>query len=132
MFLAAFCAATILPLSSEIVLAALLSNGFTPFNLLVMASMGNVLGSLVNFVLGYKFGKQLASKWLRVSDTTFYKAESFFAKWGRWSLFLCWVPVIGDPITLVAGVLRSNFWFFLFCVVISKTARYATLIYFLT
>ena len=132
MFLAAFLAATILPFSSEIVLVTLLSNGLTPFLLLTFASIGNVLGALLNYLLGFRYGKHLASKWLRISDTSFSKAEHYFARWGKWSLLLCWVPVIGDPITLVAGVLRSNFWFFLLCVAVGKTARYAALVYFLS
>ena len=132
MFLAAFLAATILPFSSEIVLVTLLSNGLTPFLLLTSASIGNVLGAPLNYLLGFRYGKHLASKWLRISDTSFSKAEHYFARWGKWSLLLCWVPVIGDPITLVAGVLRSNFWFFLLCVAVGKTARYAALVYFLS
>ena len=132
MFLSAFLAATILPFSSEVVLSALFGSGLNGFVLLLVASVGNVLGSIVNYVLGYKFGKDIATQKLKVSEAAFTRASDMFTRWGKWSLFLCWVPVIGDPITLVAGVLRSPLWFFIFVVAISKTARYTALLYVLS
>lgn len=129
MFLSAFLAATILPFSSEIVLSALYSSGLNWVLLLVVASLGNVLGSVVNYALGFKFGKEIATDKLKVSEAAFKRASYTFTKWGKWSLFFCWVPIIGDPITLVAGVLRSPLWFFMLAVTISKTARYAALLY---
>jgi membrane protein YqaA with SNARE-associated domain len=132
MFLSAFLAATILPFSSEVVLSALFGSGLNGFLLLLVASVGNVLGSIVNYVLGYKFGKDIATQKLKVSDVAFTRASDMFTRWGKWSLFLCWVPVIGDPITLVAGVLRSPLWFFVLVVTISKTARYTALLYVLS
>ncbi len=132
MFLSAFLAATILPFSSEVVLSALFGSGLNGFLLLFIASLGNVLGSIVNYVLGYKFGKDIATQKLKVSDVAFTRASDMFTRWGKWSLFFCWVPVIGDPITLVAGVLRSPLWFFILVVTISKTARYTALLYVLS
>jgi membrane protein YqaA with SNARE-associated domain len=132
MFLSAFLAATILPFSSEIVLSALYGSGLNGAILLVVASIGNVLGSLVNYLLGYAFGKDIATQKLNISEATFNRASSVFTRWGKWSLFLCWVPIIGDPITLVAGVLRSPLWFFMLAVTLSKTGRYAALLYVLS
>lgn len=128
MFVCAFLAATILPFSSEVVLTALYSSGFSAGLLLVAASSGNVLGALVNYFLGLKYGKVIATKVLRVSDRSFTRASILFTRWGKWSLLLCWVPIIGDPITLVAGVLRSNLLFFICIVTVAKTARYAALL----
>ena len=132
LFLSAFLAATILPLSSEVVLGTLYSSGLSALNLLIVASLGNVLGSLVNYVLGLKYGKVIAIKWLRIKESTFERASDIYMKWGKWSLLLAWVPVIGDPITLVAGTLRTHFVFFLFCIAFCKTARYAVLLYILS
>ena len=84
---------------------------------------------MVNYALGFKFGKEIATDKLKVSEAAFNRASYTFTKWGKWSLFLCWVPIIGDPITLVAGVLRSPIWFFILAVTLSKTARYAALLY---
>ncbi|WP_232043566.1 YqaA family protein [Alteromonas sp. 76-1] len=132
MFVSAFLAATILPLSSELVFTTLALNGSSALVLLVVASAGNVLGSIVNYVLGFRFGQLAATKLLRVSHATFMRAEVMYKKWGKWSLLLAWVPIIGDPLTLLAGTLRTRFWFFLLIVGISKTARYAALLFFIT
>ncbi|WP_239060136.1 YqaA family protein [Alteromonas genovensis] len=132
MFVSAFLAATILPFSSEIVITALYSNGLSGWGLLLVASSGNILGALVNYVLGFKYGRVVATKLLRISENAFLRASHFFTRWGKWSLLLCWVPIIGDPITLVAGVLRSNFWFFLCVVTMAKTARYSLLLFILS
>lgn len=132
MFLSSFLAATILPLSSEVVLTGLYGSGFHPVALWGVASIGNVMGSLVNYALGRKYGRVAATRWLGVKETSFNRAMAFFSRWGKWSLFLSWVPVIGDPITLVAGVLRSHFGFFTVAVIISKAGRYAILLYVLS
>ena len=132
MFLSALLAATILPFSSEVVLLTLYTNGLSPVVLLLVASLGNVLGSLINYALGYRYGEVVATRWLGVKESGFARAQNIFTRWGQWSLFLCWVPIVGDPITMVAGVLRSNFIFFLCSVAISKTARYGLLLYFLS
>ncbi|CAA0357151.1 membrane hypothetical protein [Alteromonas infernus] len=86
MFLSAFLAATILPFSSEIVLSALYGSGLNGAILLVVASIGNVLGSLVNYLLGYAFGKDIATQKLNISEATFNRASSVFTRWGKWSL----------------------------------------------
>lgn len=132
MFLSSLLASTILPFSSEVVLLTLHNNGLSPVVLLFVASLGNVLGSLINYAVGYRYGKVVATRWLRLKESAFTRAQNTFTRWGQWSLFLCWVPIVGDPITLVAGVLRSNFIFFFCSVALSKTARYALLLYFLS
>ncbi|MBZ2162872.1 YqaA family protein [Alteromonas stellipolaris] len=132
MFVSAFLAATILPLSSELVLTTLALSGSSALVLLVVASLGNILGSIVNYVLGFRYGQLVATKLLRVSHATFMRAEVMYRKWGKWSLLLAWVPVIGDPLTLLAGTLRTRFWFFVLIVGMSKTARYAALLFLIT
>lgn len=125
--LAAFLAATILPLSSEVVLTALLLNDFNPFWLVVLATIGNVAGSVVNYVIGYYGGDYIRIKWLHISDEAFLKTQQRFQKWGAWSLLLAWVPIIGDPLTLIAGTLRVNFVWFLILVTLGKGLRYAVI-----
>lgn len=124
MFLSAFLAATILPLSSEIVLSALLLSGLDSNSLVLVATVGNVLGSLTNYALGFWAGANVISRWLRLSKEEFLKAEKRFQKYGLLSLLLAWVPVIGDPLTVVAGILRVNIVWFLLLVSIGKFARY--------
>ena len=123
-------AATILPLSSEIVLTTmLLTNLFEKNILLVIASSGNILGSIFNWYLGKKITKFQDRKWFPVSPEQLNKSQKYFQKYGIWSLLLAWVPVIGDPLTLLAGVLRVRFSIFFILVSISKISRYVFILY---
>lgn len=127
LFTAAFLAATILPLSSEVVLSALLLNGFSPVRLVMTATAGNVLGSLVNYALGYWGGMLVVKKWLGLSEDEFVRAEQRFVKYGMLSLVFAWVPVIGDPLTVVAGVLRVRLRWFIVLVAVGKWLRYVVI-----
>ncbi len=127
MFLSAFLAATVLPLSSEVVLGLLLAGGFPPLPVLGVATAGNVLGSLVNYWIGLAGSGWLTGKIGRVSEESLLNARNRFQSWGKAGLLLAWVPVIGDPLTVVAGMLRVNIWIFLFLVTIGKFGRYLTL-----
>ena len=124
LFLSAFLAATILPLSSEVVLSALLLNGFNQTTLITVATLGNVLGSLTNYALGYWGSTLLVRKVLKISEAEFVRAEQRFQTYGLFSLLFAWVPVIGDPLTVVAGVLRISLPWFLLLVTAGKLARY--------
>ena len=125
-----FLAATILPLSSELVLSTmLLTDSFDKYLLLVVASFGNIFGSSVNWYLGKKILIFRDKKWFPVNEKQIAKSEMYFKKYGIWSLLLAWVPIIGDPLTVIAGVLRVNFFTFLLLVSISKTSRYIFLIF---
>lgn len=129
LFLAAFLAATILPLSSEVVLSALLIAGVSPVTLVMVATAGNVLGSLTNYALGRWAGVVVVRKWLRVSEDDFARAERRFAKFGIFSLLFAWVPVIGDPLTVIAGVMRIRLDVFLVLVTAGKFLRYVVISY---
>ncbi len=131
LFISAFLAATILPMSSEIVLSTLLLNQFSPKHLIVVATFGNVLGSLTNYGLGYWASLSLIKKWLNMSEKEFLQAEQRFKKYGLFSLLFAWVPIIGDPLTVVAGVLRLPLLWFVLLVTLGKLSRYI-LVYHLT
>ena len=125
-----FLAATILPLSSELVLSTmLLTDSFDKYLLLVVASFGNIFGSSVNWYFGKKILIFKDKKWFPVNEKQIAKSEMYFKKYGIWSLLLAWVPIIGDPLTVIAGILRVNFFTFLLLVSISKTSRYIFLIF---
>ncbi len=124
MFLSAFLAATILPLSSEVVLGILLANDFNSFYTVSIATTGNVLGAVVNYYIGV-FGSEIVfQKWLGISDIQLKKAENRYQRYGVFSLLFAWVPIIGDPLTVVAGVLKVKFLWFLILVGIGKGLRY--------
>lgn len=128
LFLAAFLAATILPAQSEAVLAGLLIAGHHPaFLLLAVASVGNVLGSLLNWLLGRGIERFRQHRWFPASSGQLDRAARFYARWGYWSLLASWVPLIGDPLTVIAGILREPLWRFLLLVSIAKVGRYLVL-----
>jgi len=129
LFLTAFLAATLVPFSSEALLVAMqVSGGFPVAGLLAAASLGNTLGAVANWGLG-RFCLQWRDRnWFPVKRRELDRASAWFNRYGIWSLLLAWVPVIGDPITLAAGVLRTRFLPFLLLVAISKTGRYAVLL----
>ncbi len=130
LFIISFLAATILPLSSELVLSTmLLTNSFDKYLLLVVASFGNILGSSVNWYLGKKILIFKDKKWFPANERQIAKGEIYFKKYGIWSLLLAWVPIIGDPLTIVAGILRVKFFTFLLLISISKISRYIFLIF---
>ena len=128
LFLAAFGAATLLPLQSEAVLVALLLSGkYALWSLLAVATLGNVLGSLVNWWLGRAIERFQDRRWFPVSPKHLEKARVHYQRYGHWSLLLSWLPVIGDPLTLVAGVMREPLGRFLLIVTLAKGARYGVL-----
>ena len=129
LFISAFLAATILPLSSEVVLSALVLNDMNPILLVLVATLGNVLGSVVNYVIGYYGSDFFIHKVLKTSDEHMQKARTRFQKWGTASLLFAWVPVIGDPLTLIAGVMKVNIVWFLILVTIGKLLRYIAVVY---
>ena len=130
LFIISFLAATILPLSSELVLSTmLLTDSFNKYLLLVVASFGNILGSSVNWYLGKKILIFKDKKWFPANERQIAKGEIYFKKYGIWSLLLAWVPIIGDPLTVVAGILRVKFFTFLLLISISKISRYIFLIF---
>jgi membrane protein YqaA with SNARE-associated domain len=129
LFSAAFLAATLLPAQSEAVLFGLLVTGAYPaWALLLVASVGNVLGSCVNWLLGRFLTRFEGRRWFPVKRASIEKAEGWYRRYGRWSLLLSWMPIIGDPLTVVAGVLREPWPVFLALVTIAKTGRYMAII----
>ncbi len=124
LFIASFLAATILPFSSEVVLSILLLNNYDPFNAVAVATAGNVLGSVLNYAMGLGGSVLILKKLLRMSEKDINSAEQRFRKYGTFSLLFAWVPVIGDPLTVAAGVLKINFVLFLALVAAGKLLRY--------
>ena len=124
LFIAAFLAATILPAQSEAGLAVLILASPASVTLLVAtASLGNVLGSAVNWFIGRGINRFTSKRWFP-ANAQLSQATIWYGRYGRWSLLLSWVPVIGDPLTVVAGIMREPLFRFLLIVGIAKTGRY--------
>tara|TARA_B110000027_G_scaffold109942_1_gene117613 strand:+ start:63 stop:479 length:417 start_codon:yes stop_codon:yes gene_type:complete len=133
LFVISFLAATILPFSSELTLAGLIAtSSYDNLLLLIIASLGNVLGSVVNWILGFYSRNLSKKKWFPFKDEQIEKSSKWFNKFGRWSLLFVWVPIIGDPLTLAAGLLRVKFIEFLILVTIGKVSRYLVIFYLLS
>ncbi len=123
LFTTAFISATLFPLGSEALLIYDITQGYDIYLLLFFATFGNSLGSVVNYLLGLKGEEYLINKKL-LNEKYILKAKTYFDKYGSWSILFSWLPIIGDPITFVAGVLKFDFKKFLILVVIAKFSRY--------
>ncbi len=124
LFLLSFLASTIVPLGSEWLLVALVAGGFDPVLCVAVATAGNTLGACTTYGIGLFGGPFLIGRILRISDEARQKAERLYARYGSWSLLLSWVPIVGDPLCLVGGLLRVRFGRFSILVLIGKLARY--------
>jgi membrane protein YqaA with SNARE-associated domain len=130
LFVISFLAATILPFSSELTLAGLIAtSNYDNLLLLTIASFGNVLGSVVNWVLGFYSRNLTKIKWFPFKANQIENSSKWFNKFGKWSLLFAWVPIVGDPLTLVSGLLRVRFLDFIILVAIGKASRYLIVFY---
>jgi membrane protein YqaA with SNARE-associated domain len=130
LFTAAFLAATILPGSSEVVLVMLVLERKLDVTMLVLvATVGNTLGSGVGWILGRWFAGLANRRWFPASPKKMERASHWFRRYGIWTLALAWVPIIGDAVTIVAGVLRVNLGLFLALVGVGKGLRYVAVLY---
>lgn len=126
LFISGVTSATLLPGSSEIVLVAMLSQGVgDPILLVMIATVGNVLGSLINWICGRYLITFMGRWWFPVSQQSYDKGKLWFERYGLWSLLLAWLPIIGDPLTLLAGTMAVRLRIFIVLVTIGKFARYA-------
>lgn len=129
LFFGAFLAATILPFYSEAILFGLLRAGYDPFVLVLVASVGNTLGAVVNWFLGLFLLHFQDKRWFYFKPEQIQKAQNWFNHYGFWTLLLAWLPIGGDALTLVAGIMRVKLWLFIVLVAVGKTARYVFVVY---
>lgn len=127
LFAAAFIAATLVPFQSEIIFVAMQAKAVAPVWVLVfVASIGNTLGSCVNYGIGRGIKRFETHPRFPITPAKMARAQTWFARWGVWTLLLSWAP-IGDVITVMAGVMRTPFWLFALLVAVAKTGRYVVL-----
>ncbi len=129
LLISSFLAASILPFSSEVVMVGLLAAGLDPVGLIVYGTIGNVGGSMLNYGIGRLGKPEWIERFLRVKKSELERAERFLAGRGAWMGFFAFLPVIGDAITVVLGLLRANVALTLLSITIGKLARYVVLIY---
>jgi membrane protein YqaA with SNARE-associated domain len=125
LFAVAFISATVFPLQSEALFAGLLVKGDqSPGLLLIVASVANTLGSAVNWFLGRAIETYRDSKWFPASEAQLQRAQGWYQRWGKWSLLLSWAPIVGEGLTVIAGVMREPLPIFLAIVGFAKALRY--------
>ena len=125
LFISSFLSSTILPGHSEIILTAFIFLKKYPIiNLIFFASIGNILGSILNWCIGYFLTNLKDWKWFPINKSQLTRVSSWFLKYGKWTLFLSWVPIIGDPLTIIAGIFRVPIYTFILIVSLAKTMRY--------
>ncbi len=129
LFGAAFLAATILPFYSEVILFALLKEGGDPVMLVLVATLGNTLGAVVNWYLGLYLLHFQDKKWFYFSHRQIEKAQRWYQRYGFWSLLFAWLPIGGDALTLIAGIMKVRLSLFLVLVAVGKGARYIAVVF---
>jgi len=129
LFLASFLASTVLPFGSEALLILLISEGFDPMSLVIVASVGNYCGACTTYYIGLVGRKDLVEKYLSIPQQRLNNAEKWFKKYGAYSLLFTWIPIIGDAITAMGGIMKLDFKAFSIFVFLGKFLRYLIVAY---
>lgn len=129
LFLTAFAAATLLPAYSEVLVGGLVSQGYSPWALWFWATLGNTLGSVVNGIIGRQIERFKGRRWFPVSEKQLENAQRRFVRFGQWSLLMAWLPIGGDALTVIGGLMRVPWLNFVILVAIGKGARYAVVLW---
>jgi len=127
LFFSALISATLFPGGSEALLLYRLHDGGHALSLVLIATAGNVLGSLITYAMGRLGNEALHRRWLRISEESVARAERWFDRFGKPALLFAWLPIVGDPLCLAAGLLRCHLGIFLLLVTLGKLARYSLL-----
>ncbi len=128
LFFSALISATLLPGTSEVLLVGFVSQGYDAFILWLIATSGNTFGSSVNWLLGKYLLHYQDRPWFPFKQKSLDTYQEWFQRYGSWSLLFAWVPVIGDPLTFIAGVMRVKFILFFLLTAIGKGFRYGFII----
>lgn len=127
LFFSALISSTLFPGGSEALLLYRLNESGNIVALVCIVTLGNVLGSLITYGMGRLGNEAVHKRWLRISEAQTEKAEQWFKRYGKPSLLLAWLPIVGDPLCLVAGLMRCGIVPFLILVSTGKLIRYAVL-----
>ena len=128
LFITAFLAATLLPGASEIAVVALMHEQYDVLMLWGFATAGNTLGAVLNYYMGLYLEHFKDKKWFPFKPEKITHSQAWFQKYGTWSLLFAWLPIVGDGLTFIAGIMKTHFGLFLLLVAIGKGFRYAVLL----
>ena len=124
LFIGCFLAATVIPFSAEILLVGAMVAGCDPVTTFCVATLGNSLGSLTSYAMGYLGKWEWIEKWLHVSREKLEKQKTKIDKYGPLLAFLCWLPFIGDVFAIGLGFYRLNFIKCVIFIFMGKAARF--------
>ena len=127
LFILSFLAATVVPIGSEWLLMVMILTGFSPSHTVITATIGNYLGGCTTYLIGIYGSNFIINKLLRISNEELIRAKGIYKKYGSWSLLLSWLPIVGDPLCLLAGIFRIGFVRFSLLIFSGKFLRYTTL-----
>ena len=128
LFATCLAAGSVVPIPSEAAFVALLfDSDFAPWTLIATATTGNVTGSTINWLIGRSAARLAGRRWYPVSEAGLERGRAWYHRYGRWSLLMSWIPIVGDPLTITAGMMREPLWSFLLIVSAAKFSRYAVL-----
>jgi len=128
LFLISFLSATVLPMASEVAFIAMPSLGYNIWGVFVVGTIGSILGSISNYIIGYKGGAYVLDRYAGGQSRRLEQAIDLYQRWGPLIVFMAWLPFIGDPLTVVAGMFRLKFGRFLFWLALGKTCKYLVLV----
>jgi membrane protein YqaA with SNARE-associated domain len=129
MLVAAFLAGSFFPFSSEAVMVALMATGLDPWQLMIYGTIGNVLGSVLNYCIGRMGKTEWFEKYLHVKPQDLQRAERFMAGRGAWMGFFAFIPFLGSAITILLGLMRANIVISFISITLGKFVRYLVLVY---
>ncbi|TKG97359.1 DedA family protein [Puteibacter caeruleilacunae] len=128
-FLISFIASTLFPLGSEGFVIMAVTSEYNSWLVWLFATAGNFAGAVTNYYVGYYGDRFILSKYIKVASDKKEKAQKLFAKWGAPVLFFSWLPIIGDPLCVIPGVLKLKLHIFSFWVLLGKAFRYFLVIW---
>lgn len=129
MFISSFLAGSILPFSSEVVMAGLQVAGASPVGLFIGGTLGNTLGTLVNYWIGSLGKEEWITKYLKLPPAKLEKGKQYVVKYGAWAGILTWLPILGEALAVAMGYLRTPLWFSILAMLVGKGARYAVILF---
>lgn len=128
LFLASFIESTLIPFATEPIIVLMIFKNFNPYIIIVVGVIGGYFGSLINYHIGKKGMELINSGKLKIKEKTLNRAKKLYERWGAPILFFSWVPIIGDPLTIIPGIFHLKIRYFTFWVILGKTIRYAILV----
>jgi len=128
LFISALLSATLLPGSSEVLVASLMAAGLDVHKLWLWATLGNTLGAMINWVLGAYLLHYQGRRWFPFKPEGLQRSQAWFQKYGVWTLLLAWAPLVGDALTFIAGMMKVRLAIFMVLVFVGKGLRYALIL----